>query len=405
MAGRLVVPALLAAALAACGPVGAAPGDGGGAAVRAGAERHLPAAEAGQGPERPPAEGCVYDRWDSIGVAQGLPSRKVLAILCEPDRVWACTENGLAEIRDGKVARVLGPADGLAHRVVTCCVRSPATGDLWIGTFGGLSRLSGGRITTWRQTSSGLMNDVIYGLEAEGDRVWVATASGLSRYEPARDEWGVFDHTNAVFHEPWIYSVSSGGGRLWIGVWGGGVVAHDPATGSFREYLDPDGEMEVELVKDDGPVSVVTSAVSWSDGALWQSTYFGVARLEGGRWRSWLRKDSPLPSDFVNSVKARGRWAFLATDSGLAVTDGDAWVVYARREDGKGEVRIARPGAPSPEVRVLDTAPAHGFVFQADARGREVWIATADGVSHGVASTGESLLPAPAAGEEKEERR
>jgi len=335
--------------------------------------------------ERPPDAMVVYDRWETIGVAEGLPSAKVLSVTCEKGVVWACTENGLAEIRGGKVARVWTTADGLAHRVVTGCVRSPATGDLWIATFGGLSRLSGGKMTTWRQTSSGLMNDVVYAVEAEGDRVWAATASGLSWYDFTKDRWGVYDHTNATFHEPWIYAVSAGEGVMWIGVWGGGIVSYDPSTGAWREFGDPDGEMEVELVPDDGPVHVITSYLSYSDGVLWQSTYFGASRYENGRWRTYLSKDSGLPSDFVNAVRARGRWGFFSTDSGLCATDGETWTTYARRADGKGEVRIRRPGKGT-ELRVLETAPPSDFVFQADAAGREVWTATDRGLGHGIAT-------------------
>ena len=337
------------------------------------------------GPPRPP---------------EGLPSGKVLSVTCEEDRVWACTENGLAEIAGGKVARVWSTADGLAHRVVTSCARSPVTGDLWIGTFGGLSRLSGGRMASWKQTTSGLMNDVVYSVDCEGDRVWVATASGLSWYDFAKDRWGVYDHNNAVFHEPWVYAVSVGDGLVWIGVWGGGVVSYEPSTDRWREFKDPDGEMEVELLPDDGPIHVITSFLSYDEGALWQSTYFGASRYRDGRWKSWLKKDSGLPSDFINTVRARGRWAYFNTDSGLCVTDGDHWAVYTRRPDGKGEVRITRPGR-DPEVRVLETAPPHDFVFQADARGREVWVATAAGLGHGRATGSETMVPAEAGGKER----
>ncbi|MCK6481684.1 MAG: regulator [Planctomycetes bacterium] len=403
---RAAPAALLAAALLlpACGREEAlAVGDGGAGGAAAGeapAERPAPVARAATALERPPAAGAIYDRWETIGVAEGLPARKVLSVTCEPDRVWACTEGGLAEIAGGKVVRVWTPADGLAHRVVTSCARSATTGDLWIGTFGGLSRLSGGRITTWRQTTSGLMNDVVYGVDCEGDRVWCATASGLSWYDFARDRWGVYDHNNAVFHEPWVYAVTVGDGLVWLGVWGSGVISLEPSTETWREFRDPDGEMEVELVPDDGPVHVITSSLSYDEGAVWQSTYFGVSRYRDGRWRSWLKKDSGLPSDFVNSVKARGRWALFNTDSGLCVTDGDHWAVYTRRADGKGEVRLTRPGR-EPEVRVLDTAPPHDFVFQSDARGREVWIATAEGVGHGTATGGATMVPAEAGGSER----
>jgi ligand-binding sensor domain-containing protein len=385
--------ALLGALVAGCGGESAEARDGGGAVPAAAPDRPAAAPRPSPAPEPPPAAGAIYDRWETIGPDRGLPSRKVLSVLCEPDRVWAGTEEGLAELRDGKVVRVWGTADGLAHRVVTGCARSPETGDLWIATFGGLSRLSGGRMTTWTQTTSGLMNDVVYGVEAEGARVWCATASGLSRFEPARDLWAVYDHTNAVFHEPWIYAVAAGEGLLWAGVWGGGVVAHDPVAGTWREYRDPDGEMEVELVADDGPVHDITSSLSWSDGVLWQATYFGAARLERGRWRSFLKRDGLLPSDFVNAVRARGRWGFLSTDAGLCVTDGDHGASYRRLPDGSGEVRLVRPGRP-PESRALASAPPHDFTFQCDARGREVWVATAAGLGHGTATGDGTLVPA-----------
>jgi ligand-binding sensor domain-containing protein len=265
-------------------------------------------------------------------------------------------------------------------------VRNARTGDLWIGTFGGLSRLSGGKITSWKQTTSGLMNDVVYGVETEEDRVWAATAAGLSWFDPVKDRWGVYDHNNATFHEPWIYSVSAGEGEMWIG------VSFDPSTEKWREFKDPDGEMEVELVPDDGPIHVITSGISYSEGSLWQSTYFGASRYAGGRWRSWLKKDSGLPSDFINNVKARGRWGFFSTDSGFCQTDGDHWATYTRRADGKGEVHLRRPGR-AVEVRVLETAPPHDFTFQSDAAGRDVWLATAMGVGHGRATGTETLVP------------
>ena len=42
------------------------------------------------------------------------------------------------------------------------------------------SRLSGGQMRTYRQTDSGLMNDIVYQVVAEGPLVWCATAAGAS---------------------------------------------------------------------------------------------------------------------------------------------------------------------------------------------------------------------------------
>ncbi len=341
-------------------------------------------------PEPPPAEPIVYERWENFGPEQGMPSPKVLAVLCDGPRVWAGTENGLVRVEGGKLT-VWGTKDGLAHRVVSAIAKDPKTGDLWVGTFGGLSRFSGGAFTTFHQTTSGLMNDVVYSVACEGDRVWVATAGGASRYDVVTQQWAVFDHTNAIFHEPWTYAMAVGKDRIWCGVWAGGVAEHDPVTGAWKDYRDPDGEFELDLVADDGPIHDVTSSLAMAEGIVWQATYFGLSRYEAGKWRSFLKKDGALPSDFVNNVQARGRWAFLATDEGFCVTDGDGWTSYRRRDDGTGTARLVRPGRPV-ELRELATAPAHDYAFASDAQGREVWVGTGTGLAHGVAAPAAAVV-------------
>ena len=384
--GPMLAAALaLALGAAACTPPAAA-SDGPESAKPTSGDRPAPVTnpDAGSLPEPPPAEPIVYDRWETIGRAGGLPSEKVLAVLCDGPRVWVGTENGLVCVEDDKLS-VWGPQHGLAHRVVSAIAKDAKTGDLWIGTFGGVSRFSGGKFTTFKQTTCGLMNDVVYAITCEGDRVWFATAGGGSSYDKVRDRWGVFDHTNAIFHEPWTYGVAAGLDRIWYGVWAGGVCVHDPVTGSWKEYRDPDGEFELDLVPDDGPIHDVTSSLTMADGIVWQATYFGLSRFEKGRWRTFLKKDGGLPSDFINTVQARGRWALLATDEGFCVTDGDNWTSYDRSEDGAGTVRLVRPGRPV-EVRRLPTSPAHKYCFASDAQGREVWVGTAKGLSHGIST-------------------
>src|SRR5690349_25087792 len=77
------VLALLAgtAALAGCGGDGAAARPGGEEA-RAPAAAPAPIRRAAPALEAPPARGLVYDRWTTVGTAEGLPSPKVLAVTC-----------------------------------------------------------------------------------------------------------------------------------------------------------------------------------------------------------------------------------------------------------------------------------------------------------------------------------
>ena len=52
--------------------------------------------------------------------------------------------------------------------------------------------------------------------------------------------------------EIWNYGCTHGDGKVFLGVWGSGVLEYDTAAGTWKDYLDPDGEMEIDLYRDDG---------------------------------------------------------------------------------------------------------------------------------------------------------
>lgn len=328
------------------------------------------------------------ERFENFGSQDGIPTHKVHCVLKASDgRLWVGTYGGVLLREDGKF-RVFSRAEGLSHPMVMCLAEDRRTGDLWIGTMRGLSRYSAGRITRYLQTDSGLPNNVVYGLDVVGDTLWVATAAGLGAMDLKTGGWSIYDQSNTTMHEPWVYSVKGADNRLFVGVWGGGILEREQPGGTFKEHRDPDRDMHFDLVPDDGPVSDVTSWIAWDAGILWQSTYFGLSRFEGARWRSWQETKSPLPSNFVNFVWARGRVAWVGTDKGLCLTDGDEWATYRTDDRGHGVVETTLPGKPS-EVRSMSTRLPSGFVLGIWADATEAWIGTADGLSHAI------LSPAP----------
>ncbi len=339
---------------------------------------------AAQDPWQAPAEPAVsalhYDRFESFGRADGLPSDKVTTVLVEDGGLWVGTDQGFA-VRGADGWKSFSEQDGLCHRYVTSLARDDQ-GGLWISTLGGLSRYSGGAFRSYTQLNSGLMNDVVYHVEVEGHLVWAATAAGVSCLDLRSGAWALYDHENSIMHEPWCYALALGAGRVWVGVWGGGVVELDRASGQWREYRDPDGEMELDLIRDDGPIHDVSSFVAYDQGVLWQATYFGLSRYDGRRWRSYLEHDTGLPGNFLNHVSARGHTAWLASDQGFGVFDGETCVRYRRDPAGGCEVVSWRDGVETGRRR-LDTAPADDYVLWAVGGESEVWLATGRGLSHG----------------------
>ncbi len=342
----------------------------------------------------------VYAGFETLGVRDGLPSERVTTVLDEGAQLWVGTDRGLA-LREGGAWRIFTVADGLAHPYVTSIAREAVSGDLWISTLGGLTRRTGERMRSYTQRNSGLMNDVVYHVVAGSGLVWAATAAGTSCFDIRAGTWALYDHQNSIMHEPWCYALALGPGRTWIGVWGGGVVERETASGRWREYRDPDGEMELDLLRDDGPIHDVTSFVAYDAGVLWQATYFGLSRYDGRRWRTYLAKDTGLPGNFINHVTAHGRTAWLSTDQGLGVFDGETCITYRRRPDGRCDMLTWRGGR-QVEAATLPTAPSHNYILWADVGPKGVWLATGKGLSHGFAA--DSTEPAPIANDERKQR-
>ncbi len=324
-----------------------------------------------------------FETWTTFTVDDGLPSDKIFALAMEPDRLWVGTEDGLALLEDGEW-KIFGTEDGLVYPVITDLAIEPETGDLWIGTFGGLSRLSGGRFDSFTQLDSGLVNDVVYAVAAQGHRVWVATAAGTSAYDSWQDEWEIFTNRNAPMHEIWCYGLSVSDGKVTLAVWGGGVLQFDIETGRWREHRDPDHEMEIDLLPDDGPVSDVVASVATGNGILWAGTYFGANRYDGRRWQSYAKEDSGLASNFINKVVAEGPTAWFATDDGLSHFDGETWTTYSTSKEEPGQGRITIQRGDSEEILSTDTAIAHNFVLTVARRDREIWVGTEKGLSLGL---------------------
>jgi ligand-binding sensor domain-containing protein len=184
-------------------------------------------------------------------------------------------------------------------------------------------------------------------------------------------------------HEPWVYAVKGAKDSLFVGVWGGGILERELPNGTFKEHRDPDGDFHFDLVPDDGPVNDITSWIAWEDGILWQATYFGMARYDGSRWRSWQELKSPLVSNFINFIWPHGRVAWVGTDRGVSVTDGDSWANYRTNEKGVGIVEITIPGK-AVETRIMTTKLPNDFVLGIWVDDREAWFATSDGLGRGI---------------------
>ncbi len=323
----------------------------------------------------------LYGNWKKYSSKNGLPADKAYCVRIVGDKVLVGTHEGLAVLTDGKW-KTYTTEDGLAHNGVLAIDYSELTGDIWLGTMGGLSRWSAGRFENFTQLNSGMPNDLIYSVACDGKDVWVATGGGAGKYDTYTKKWEIFTEQNAPMHEPWTYGVCEGDGKIFIAAWGGGIVEYNKKTGKFRDYVDPDGNMEIDLFPDDGVVHDITTATSWANGYLWVATYFGLSRYDGVHWKGYFDHDSGLASNFINFIRANGPVAYICTDKGLSCTDGKNWITYSRNENNENGQALITEGK-NKKVIKMSPSIAHNFVLGVDVKDDVIWVATEKGVSRG----------------------
>lgn len=323
----------------------------------------------------------IYGNWRNFTSVEGLPSDKAYCVKIDGERTLVGTHKGLAVYERGQW-KTYTTKDGLAHNGVLAIDVSERTGDVWIATMGGLVRWSGGRFENFTQLNSGMPNDLIYSVICDGKDVWVATGGGAGKYDTYTKKWEIFTEENAPMHEPWTYGICEGDGKIFIAAWGGGVVEYTKKTKKFRDYVDPDKNMEIDLFPDDGVVHDITTGTSWADGNLWVATYFGLSKYDGVRWKGYFDHDSGLASNFINYIKAVGPVAFICTDKGLSSTDGKSWITYTKNDLNKNGKAVILDGTDKSELK-LTPSISHNFTLGVDIKDDIIWLATSKGVSRG----------------------
>jgi signal transduction histidine kinase/ligand-binding sensor domain-containing protein len=259
----------------------------------------------------------------------GLPDDFIRSLLVDSDgKVWAGTRRGLVQLDgvSGKVLATYTRREGLGSDSIGALLRVAATGsaehgragstvdDLWIATFGGLSRLRDGHITNFTKTD-GLSGNVITSLAVDDSgTLWIGTREdGLSRYSQ-----GAF----TTFRQEGLPNVidsivPDGQGRLWMGTKHGvaqtsiamlercGVDAH--CIVGVSRYGYPDG-----LPSEDLSASGHPAAARTRDGKLWFATPRGVAIVDP----SEIPKTSVAPPVAIERL--------LVDDVEMPLTDGNA---------------------------------------------------------------------------------
>lgn len=295
---------------------------------------------------------------------QSLGKGAVTAVYMEdPDTLWIGTDRGLNRV-DRKTDQAT-QVDQPAFARGVSAIAKDTSGFLWFGTHGnGVVRFDprSGRYATYTQDASNprsLNHDRITALRVDrGGSVWVATDFGLSRWEPATEDFSTFrPQPKGLVQYRSIAEDASG--ALWLATASRGVHRLDPGTGTFTAFdaelreAQPPGHNRVNSVHVDRagtvwaatfrglgrldpharkfksydtsaglPADTVLGILEEDDGRLWVSTPNGLSRFDPrtGTFTNYHASDGLLTDRFANPVvaaKGPGGEMFFGSQTGL----------------------------------------------------------------------------------------
>src|SRR5579883_3265370 len=261
-----------------------------------------------------------------------LHGNMITSILRDSRGTWMAGINGMLLLRPDGSLRRFTTKDGLPN-VFILALCEDRSGNLWVGTYGGLSRLQGDRFVSPARDDKE-DRDWVWSVfeDREGD-LWVGANSALIRFRDdlftmyGRPEGLPSDEPTVVHQDAF--------GQMWIGYHDSGLVAFSPGAGQKAgtgpaQLKNPNGrpnESRLYTTQDGLPSNEMFALRDARNGDLLIASRGGVSRFHQGKFLNYTVPD-PVVRTVVYDVleDARGHlWAAAA--SGVYEFDGRKWRV------------------------------------------------------------------------------
>lgn len=274
---------------------------------------------------------------ERIGEEQGLPDRRVEQIAMAGGSAYVGTPVGVAEVRDGKVARVLAKGR-YAHALM-------ADGDaLLLGQMqAGVMRVSlsgpendiqirrpitalvhdGSDSATGAATNKSAAGVTVEQFLAVGDDRYALATDGLLRREPDGAWRKILGGGSAQLTDRDVSALLvASDGRLWVGYFDRGI--------DILDILSPSGD-KVEHIENEHVFCVNRIVEDTWQGAIVVATANGLVIFDrDGKQKQVLGRDAGLIADHVTDVALYGGGMALATPAGITFLDrSGAHSIYA----------------------------------------------------------------------------
>ena len=162
------------------------------------------------------------------------------ALYVDKETVWVVTRKYLVAI---------SREDPLRQEILLTldkgnCILGDSSGNIWVGAWNGLYRISPDRETTAYVSHSGMGelsdNQVRCVLEDDFKHIWVGTFKGIDCYDPITDTWSHYTRygssSNSLSHTSILSLHKDMQGNIWVGTYYGGVNVFNPDKNNHSFY-------------------------------------------------------------------------------------------------------------------------------------------------------------------------
>ena len=228
------------------------------------------------------------------------------ALYVDKETVWVVTRKYLVAI---------SREDPLRQEILLTldkgnCILGDSSGNIWVGAWNGLYRISPNRETTAYVSHSGMGelsdNQVRCVLEDDFKHIWVGTFKGIDCYDPVTDTWSHYTRygssSNSLSHTSILSLHKDMQGNIWVGTYYGGVNVFNPSkTSNHFYYAEP-------LQEDCLSFPVVGKMAEDSSGRLWICTEGGGLNCYNAdtgiftRYQHWKGDASSVGSNNLKSI-------------------------------------------------------------------------------------------------------
>jgi len=244
------------------------------------------------------------DVFTVYGKSEGLPSDDPNTVFQDhAGRVWVGFHDSGLMLFGPDGYKLFTTQNGLPNNEVFS-IRETRDGELLVGTRGGLVRMRGNRLTTYRPPDRLNRRLVFDSLEDSQGRLWLGLPGGLA--ELRGDRLRIVIPGGPVLPNAVVSLAEGKGGELWAGTYAKGLWRVEGEE--KRQFTEADGlsSDQIRSIREDR-----------QDGTLWIATFGGgLNAFRNNRFTHFTEQDGLL-SDNISDVADDGESLWLSTTRGI----------------------------------------------------------------------------------------